>query len=353
MTTNGAREDELAAFVSAVSAHDGARVSLNSYWQLWMDMLPRLAGTAGQTRALAEALDTLRRRGEISVPVTAWDRSTNPPLPKWIMATGRERRIRDRAWTTYPWGTQLGWVASLPSLSDAVFVELKAINSWLVRNRGVEVATVPSRYRSAELFGDEKRLDAMSRTKLFGPGRLSFDLLGCRRIPAPLPAVVVGDGPDVLVVENSDPYWVAVEVLTRRTGHPVGAVVWGSGNTFPSQVAVLAHDVAGAGPVSGTVWYWGDLDPRGVMIALDAAAVARTEDLPRIRPAIGLWEAMAAATVQRAGAVDWSGVDAEPWLGRELWSALEPVRAARGRVAQESVPIAAIEAWAARTRFVG
>lgn len=91
-------------------------------------------------------------------------------------------------------------------------------------------------------------------------------MLSCVRRPAPLPAIAVGPGEDVLVVENSDSYWVAIDALHYNPKHRIGAIAWESGNSFPSQVAALGVDVAGRGPVTGNVWYWGDLDPTGVAI---------------------------------------------------------------------------------------
>jgi hypothetical protein len=98
-----------------------------------------------------------------------------------------------------------------------------------------------------EVLGDEKHLDGMTRTSLFGPGRLSLQMLACIRIPAPLPAIVIGAGPDILIVENSDTYWVSAEILGGRDNHPIGALAWGCGKAFPSQVAALGVDVAGRG----------------------------------------------------------------------------------------------------------
>ena len=202
------------------------------------------------------------------------------------------------------------------------------------------------RYRSAEILGDEKALDTLAKTMLFGPGRLSFDLLACRRVPAPLPAVQVGPGSDLLVVENSDTYWVAVTQLKRHAGHCIGAVAWGSGNAFPSQVHTLTVDIAGLGPVRGTVWYWGDLDPAGLAIASDASRASAQVDGPPIQPATQLWSAMLSRPLQDAGRISWTDRVGREWLGDELWAAITPVREAAARIAQESVPPQAIATWA-------
>jgi Uncharacterized protein conserved in bacteria C-term(DUF2220) len=246
----------------------------------------------------------------------------------------------------FPWRHELGWAASLPALSDEQMRDLAAINSWLTRTDGADLTIVPVRYRSVEVFGDEKRLDALERTRLFGPGRLSLELLACVRIPPPLPAGIVGDGPDALIVENSDTYWTATKVLRSSRSHTIGVVAWGSGLAFPSQVASLLVDLAGQGPVTGRVWYWGDLDPAGVDIAVAAANAATQTGGPPILPAARLWAAMAERRIQDVGAVQWKNASAKTWFGTHLWDQLEPVRKAAGRVAQESVPTTAIADWA-------
>ncbi|WP_405497225.1 hypothetical protein [Nocardia sp. NBC_00511] len=201
---------------------------------------------------------------------------------------------------------------------------------------------MPARFRSAEIFGREKRLDELTRTTLFGPTRITLDLLACTRLAPPLPGAIVGPGPDVLITENSDPYWVLVDLLRDAPGHRIGVVAWGSGRSFPTQVDSLRVDVAGRGPITGTAWYWGDCDPAGLAIADAAASV--TAEIP-IRPATGLWAAMARSPVQERGSVDWTGDRGARWLGTELWSQLEPVRSARGRIAQEAVSVSAISEW--------
>ncbi|WP_208024721.1 Wadjet anti-phage system protein JetD domain-containing protein [Mycobacterium marinum] len=235
----------------------------------------------------------------------------------------------------------------MPTLSQPRYDDLVAINSWLVATKGGQPPVVPMRYRSVELFGDEKRLETIMRTNLFGGSRLSLTLLACARIPPPLAAARVGDGPDVLVIENSDPYWAAVGILKASTSHTVGVVAWGAGKSFPSQVPTLAVDVAGYGPSHGNVWYWGDMDPDGLAIAAEAARLSDLADGPPIRPAHRLWQAMADAPVQNAQDVDWSHeTTGRKWLGEDLAIYLDGIRNAGGRVAQEAVPSTVIAQWA-------
>lgn len=134
--------------------------------------------------------------------------------------------------------------------------------------------------------------------------------------------------------------------IENGRGHRIGAVAWGCGNAFPSQVAALGVDIGGRGPVTGVVWYWGDLDPAGLTIACDDAAAATAAGLPEIRPAAALRAAMAHRPVQNTGNVNWSAMPGREWLGERLWEQTAVVREARGRVAQEAVPAPVLVSWA-------
>lgn len=339
-----ARQSEIAALRAAILATRSVRIEFDQLWLLWTEAAPRLAGSPDQAAALDAAVRELYGDGTIELPVRAWDRSTVPIRPRFITAPSARRAQRARPWVTFPWRAQLGWAASLTTLSDELFADLKAVNDWLGAHDGPDTPVVPVRYRSAEIFGREKRLEQLVTTVLFGPNRLTFDLLACVRVPPPLPAAIVGAGQDLLVVENSDAYWVAVEALRKAGGHVIGAVAWGCGKSFPAQVPSLSIDVAGRGALRGTAWYWGDYDPAGAQIATAAARAAEAVD---VKPAVGLWSVMADLPVQTAGTVDWSDAVGSDWFGQDLWDRLAHVRDSRGRIAQELVPVDVVAAWAA------
>lgn len=343
------RASEIAHLTDALLAGRTVQVRLTALWTHWAAAAPRLIGDPTQAASLAKALRELAARGIIELPSAAWDRSTDPPLPRSIRLPANRRPPPHRPWIRFPWRAELGWASSLPTLSEALFADLVAINGWLTRVTNHTPTVVPMRFRSAEIFGEEKRLEALARSELFGPERLSLRLLACSRLAAPLPAVAIGSGPDVLVVENSDPYWAAVAALRLDGQHRIGAVAWGMGNAFPSQVSTLGHDVAGRGPVQGTVWYWGDLDPDGVTTAITAAAAAATATahIAPVRPATALWSAMAHQPPQRVGSVNWGGITGQDWFGAALWNQLGVIRKANARVAQEAVPVDTIRDWAA------
>lgn len=160
------------------------------------------------------------------------------------------------------------------------------MNQWLHHSRGHLV--VPSRERSLEVFGREKALDRLAGTALFGPGRLSLELLRCRRVVPRLHCESAGDGDRLLVVENSDTFDSLLTVLRDRSDHRVGLVGWGGGTGFEASVLSIARiDVQIA-----EILYFGDLDEKGLRVPANAAGLAASTGLLLVHPATGLYEAM-------------------------------------------------------------
>ena len=343
MTATEPRASDVAGLREAIIATGKVRLSSDEVWSLWCRAVPRLAGVVVQRQVLNRTLTLLADARVIDLPTSRQSGMTALDLPRYVTVPAARRADRTQPWKSYPWLRRLGWISSLGHVADDVFHDLVAINAWLAGAGERSVPIVPVRYRSADIFDREKRLDELARTRLFGPDRLSLDLLSCRRIAPPLAATVVGTGADILVVENSDTYWVVLEALRGIKGHGIGIVAWGSGRSFPSQVASLGFDVAGRGPVRGTVWYWGDFDPAGIDLAV---AASRATDAIAVVPAVGLWAAMADVDVQGAGEHDWERVNDAEWLGDELSQRLQHIRAARGRIAQERVPVELVATWA-------
>lgn len=339
------RPSDVATLRAAIISTGRVKISGDDVWALWCRAVPRLAGSAEQLQVLTRSLEILADEQVVELPTSPQSRMTATRLPRYATVPSARRDDRAQPWKSYPWLRRLGWISSLGHVADDVFDDLVSINAWLAEAGERAIPIVPVRYRSAEIFGREKRLDELAKSRLFGPGKLSFDLLACRRIAPPLAAAVVGAGPDVLVVENSDTYWVVLDALRGVDGHRVGVVAWGSGRSFPLQVESLGVDVVGRGPVRGTIWYWGDYDPIGVEIAI---AASRASDAIAVEPAADLWAAMAHVGVQGVGDHEWARVDGVAWFGDEVWTRLQHVRAAQGRVAQERVPVEVVTSWAKR-----
>jgi hypothetical protein len=172
---------------------------------------------------------------------------------------------------------------------------LERVNDWLQVSR--DPLVVPSRERSVEIFGDEKALDRLIGGALFTPGRLSLELLRCRRVVPRLHCEAVGAGSTLLIVENSDTFDSLVAVLRQRHGHRVGMVGWGAGTGFEASVLSVAE----LGQPVAEVSYFGDLDENGLRIPASASLTAQGAGLPAVRPAAGLYSAMFAQGEPQAG----------------------------------------------------
>jgi hypothetical protein len=93
-----------------------------------------------------------------------------------------------------PWRPELEWIYDL-RLSAAELETLGAVNAYR-RDRSPAQESIPHRERSLELFGDEKRIDRLVRSRLFAPGRLSLHLLDAYWAAPPIAWTVIGPGGD-------------------------------------------------------------------------------------------------------------------------------------------------------------
>jgi len=179
-----------------------------------------------------------------------------------------------------PWAPELRFVANMrPGVSLECLLKLQEFFADGGRDR----QPVPLKERSLQIFGDEKRLDALFRgSSLFAPGRLTLEQLRCFAVSEPLawergPS---SDGP-VLVIENGAT-WYSYCRWNRERGF-FSAVVYGRGNQFIDSVAYLEEVFRGTGNRCA-VRYFGDLDPRGLRIPRLASAKAAGLELPMIEP---------------------------------------------------------------------
>lgn len=126
---------------------------------------------------------------------------------------------------------------------------------------------------------------------LWGPGRLTFELLRCERLATPLtwePAVSsIGDPGPVVCVENHATFRSLLRVLRHQTTPRWIAVAWVQGrNTAPlKSIRDLPFTVT-------RLDYLGDLDPAGLAIAVAACDITASTGVPS-GPAVRLWELLA------------------------------------------------------------
>jgi hypothetical protein len=299
---------------------------------------PGLATAPWKRERVGELITELAFDGFLEPSRTRFDRSETPALPAFVRLLSRRAPGRIVAAAAgYPWRPELAWAASEPLLQHE-FEQLKAIQAFL-RNGGGNRPVVPAPERSLELFGHEKLLDEDLRpSRLWTQGRLSYDLLRCRRAATPLPHRVVGPGTWLLVAENAAAFDSIAACVPN--GSPVAIVGWGGGGLFRSTVEWVAELPAIIGREEITaIRYFGDLDVEGLRIPIAASAVAERAGLPPVRPAVGLYaRLLSVGRPQPAAPVAPEiAVELTAWLGPALAPEATSLLVSGQRLAQEAV----------------
>jgi len=286
----------------------------------------------GWREPFAAAVDELAGAGLVTLPRTRFDRSAEPPLPAYLRRPAPETPTR--AVRPVIWHAELAWVAieedaGRLGAGDRAFLE--QINGWLSRRRTL---VVPLRERSLEIFDDEKAIERRILGPLFGPGRLSLELLRCEACWPPVHQQHFGPGP-WLIIENYTTY-VSLGRCAARSGYS-GRVIWGSGNQVGTRIDALAM----GGEMPTTMWYFGDLDAGGARVARTAEKRCVDAGFPPLQPARALY-ALALehgkvspepAPVGTASHARW----VERWFGGVVGRSVASIVQSGGRIVQENV----------------
>lgn len=247
------------------------RLDRTMVWRAFQAAHP-VEATGGDARErLASRLGALAADGRLILPAPAgagWDRSARPPLPEWVRLPAPPALPAGLDPLAVPWAPELSFVPSLGRIDHPS--DLLALQAFFSRG-GRARPVVPMRERSVQIFGDEKRLERLLLSPLFGEGRLDLAKLRCFAMAPPL---VYEDGPSgarcrpVLVVENHHTWWSFCR-WNARVGAYASVVYGAGGGLGRDAVAFLAErcrtlDAPHAG-------YFGDLDPEGLAIPSRAA----------------------------------------------------------------------------------
>ncbi|GAA0366230.1 DUF2399 domain-containing protein [Actinoallomurus spadix] len=355
MTTTGAangtgelspRSERMAALLRG---RKGRRVHLRDLWAILDEADPALATDARRRSVLAEVLEELDGARLLTRPHgDSYDRTEQPPLPRFVTLPARPAPAP--AHHQVVWHHTLNWVPET-RITPVQRNRLEAVDRWLKTARR-DATPAPLRERSLEIFGDEKVLDRLLPTGLFGPGRLTLDLLVTYRAVVRFTSETVGPGDLLLVVENADTFDSLVHVLRDRPGHRVGAVGWGAGAAFEASVLSVARLPF---PVA-EVAYFADLDEKGLRIPANAAAIAAAEGLPAVRPATGLYGALLERARPQSGRRKLTATAADEvtaWLDPAHRAPARELLMAGQRAAQEAVGreyLTTTESWCADLR---
>lgn len=188
------------------------------------------------------------------------------------------------------WRAKMAWAATDEGRAWERDLDLLlAINAAITPPGALRL---PIKERSLEIFGDEKRLDA-----LLGPddtlfrGRVTLADIGAERIRIPIAGVRVRPGGRALVVENKDP-WSSCVIAAREGFLPYDVIWLGMG----SQILQATEDYLDA----DTIDYWGDIDPAGIEIL----ATLQDRTGGRVRPATDLYAALITKATRAGPALD-------------------------------------------------
>jgi hypothetical protein len=295
-----------------------------------LEAVPQMQSDPGRRHRLLELLTELRDRGSIEWSV-ARDRSVRPELPSFITlvpAAAAARGTSDLA--KVAWRPELEWAYGL-RLTPPEHETLTVLNAYR-RDRDHDAEVIPHRERSLLLFGDEKRIDRLVRSRLFEHGRLSLDILDCYWAGPPIAWTPIGAGSICVVSENAASWHTLRRVLTGK----VAAVAYGAGSAFVQSVA----DLASTG--FSRLAYIGDLDAEGVAIPQRAAVTAERFNLPAPDPYSELWQLLvdlAAEHGQPANPVPTEvAAELAAWFGAtELAKDVQRLLEAGVRVPQEAL----------------
>lgn len=198
-----------------------------------------------------------------------------PPLPRWVLLpraaagpTPQERAAE------IPWHPALRFARRLPRLTEGELWALLRCQRFL-STLDPDEPVLTARERSLRLFDDEKRLDALARGQLFEPGRLSAALLRCRFVHAPFVHRDFGAGEDALILENHDTYHSACAARAARAGR-LRWLIFGCGNAILKSAPHLQDLPA----LPARIFYFGDLDLRGLQIARELLCLLHGLGLP-------------------------------------------------------------------------
>lgn len=246
-----------------------------------LEAAPQLRSDPGRRRRLLDLLTTLRDSEQLTWSV-GQDRAIQPALPSFVTLTAHDPAgPPSTAATSVPWRPELEWAYRL-RLTPAEQALLGIVNAYR-RDRPCQAPVIPHRERSLLLFGDEKRLDRLVRTRLFDADRLSLDLLDAYWAAPPIAFAEVGEIGEIgatVVSENA----ASFHTLRATPSAEVARVAYGGGGAFVQSIAGLA------GLVTGRLLYIGDLDAEGIAIPQRAAVTGERFGVPAPTPYQPLWQ---------------------------------------------------------------
>lgn len=333
MATDSQSED----FWVALDRSSEGRVTLalDTVQSVFLNTFPHWQGSIDRRERLFSLIDELAKAARLRLPQNprlGWERVPSPALPRWIKLV-RESVKPEPPFDhrRFPWVSELAFISALRRLRDAK--DALRIHEFL-KDGGRNRPIVPVKERSFGVFGDEKRLDALTSSQLFSPGRLTLDVLRCRHVPATLSCVPSArEAPQPwLIVENEATFHSFCRLNSERSIH--AGIVLGSGNAVLRATEFLASLLAPTR--ANELLYFGDLDMEGVQIPFQLHARLKASSSISVVPATEYytWMISQHRPTERAATVEFPALK---WFPADLRSQIAAVLALRPRVPQEMI----------------
>lgn len=243
---------------------DRVTIDLPVLWQAFGKSFPAEVGTGDARELLAAILEALKLEGyRFPAGKKLYDCSALPELPLWVKQPPKGK-VQSFSPQKHLWSPELVFFASRSHLPN--HEAWLAIDSWLKENRNKNLIALPLKERSYQIFGDEKALDSLKKTKPFINGLITLKTLKTFSVYEPLPTE---NGPPseelrpALVVENHTTHWTLAE-WNKKSGR-YSHVVYGGGNRFSAGWEWLVSDLRDFR--FSEIKYFGDIDKAGFDIA--------------------------------------------------------------------------------------
>lgn len=333
-------DKRLRCFIDRLKSGNRSTARLPEIWSSFAAAYTDIPEGPQRRKWLLTVLQELQQAGQLELPVNhgrQWDRTSDIPLPKAVRLPRDQTNGTALAWKNHPWHPNLQWVLQRRHIGVGDVEFLLRVNQGLVDGWFAEKE--PFKYRSLQLTGDEKRLAKLACSALFGPGKLSLELLGCDEDILPLASVQLSAAPVMLLFENAASFMVARAVLRQLSATRIGRLGYGGGNQVIKSVGYFSM----IEPPLREIKYVGDLDGEGIQIA---SALSRASKEVTVRPATRLHLAMFEAAAALGALNGWPVTNEKPpdcddgafgFLDSEVRSrAIQLVRAGR-RIPEEVI----------------
>jgi hypothetical protein len=298
--------NRLCQFLTGLQSGPRIHVDHAHLWRSFATAYPQHPQGSEGRRWLMAALRALEDQGHLRLPVergTRWDRSSTVAVPLSIDLVRPTPAERNADWQTFPWHRSLQWVLQCRSLTADQVSFLRKVHDGLVSGAFAEPASF--KYRSLQLTGDEKRLGSLVKSQLFDPGRLTLEAIGCEPDVLPLTWEAISNCRRMIIFENAGAFMMGLRVLRSMQNPPYGKIAYGCGIEVLNAAAYLRITDLEVDEIE----YVGDLDIKGLEIAVSLQKVVASLGLPPLQPATALHAAMLQSASQLGSPDGWPAIE--------------------------------------------